>query len=115
MYGSCDFKQRIVAVDYDDTISHHDTGWLSILKAFELTGYRVIIVTYRQPHAYPEDLQFLIDKGYKVYFTSQVAKRLYMREKGIEVDIWVDDTPESILFDYSPSTGKYNVKPENVE
>lgn len=115
MYGSVDdFYQKVVAVDYDDTISHHDTAWLKILKAFELTGYHVIIVTYRQPTAYPEDLQFLKDAGYRVYFTSQQSKRQYMLSIGVKVDIWVDDTPESIIFDYVPSEGKFTIDPEKV-
>lgn len=115
MYGSVDdFYQKIVAVDYDDTISHHDTAWLKILKAFELTGYRVIIVTYRQPDMCPEDLGFLQGMGYSVYFTGQKSKRQYMHTMGIKVDIWVDDSPESIIFDYTPSTGKYTIDPSNV-
>lgn len=115
MYGSVDdFYQKVVAVDYDDTISHHDTAWLKILKAFELTGYRVIIVTYRKHDMCPEDLDFLVKAGYKVYFTGQVSKRQFMLARGIKVDIWVDDTPESIIFDYSTYQGKYDLDPENV-
>lgn len=115
MYGSPDdFYQKIVAVDYDDTISHHDSAWLKILKAFELTGYRVIIVTYRKPDCCPEDLDFLVKAGYKVYFTGQVSKRQFMLARGIKVDIWVDDTPESIIFDYSPYQGKFDIDEENI-
>lgn len=115
MYGSVDdFYQKTVAVDYDDTISHHDSAWLNILKAFELTGYRVIIVTYRRGDCCPEDLDFLVKKGYKVYFTWQRSKRQFMLERGIKVDIWVDDSPESIIFDYSTYHGKYDVDPENI-
>lgn len=115
MYGSVDdFYQKIVAVDYDDTISHHDTAWLKILKAFELTGYRVIIVTYRKPTMCPEDLDFLVKLGYKVYFTGQVSKRQFMLARGIKVDIWVDDNPESIIFDYSTYHSKYDIDEENI-
>lgn len=116
MYGSVDdFYQKVVAVDYDDTISHHDSAWLKILKAFELTGYRVIIVTYRQPNMCPEDLQFLKDAGYKVYFTGQKSKREFMRRLNIDVNIWIDDKPETVLFDYTPSTGIFDINPRYVE
>ncbi|BDR25888.1 hypothetical protein RVBP17_0690 [Pseudomonas phage sp. 30-3] len=98
---------KTIGVDYDDTISQDDNGWLSVLLALEHIGYRVVIVTYRNPTCYPEDLQFLIDKGYKVYFTSQHAKRTYMENLGIDIDIWIDDSPESILYNYDSYLGKY--------
>ena len=97
---------KVVAVDYDDTISDNEIGWLNILVGLEAIGYQVIIVTYRQPDCYPEDLQFIASKGYKVYFTGQTGKREYMlKNYGIHVHVWIDDTPESILFDHNPFTG----------
>lgn len=115
-YGSCDWRRKVVAVDYDDTISHNDTAWLSVLLALENIGYQVIIVTYRKPDCCPEDLDFLVKKGYKVYYTSQLGKRMYLKEfLKIDVDIWIDDTPESILFDYSTYLGKFDVDKERVK
>jgi hypothetical protein len=38
-----------------------------------------------------------------------------MRELGIDVNIWIDDKPETILFDYEPSSGIYDINPRNVE
>lgn len=115
-YGSCDWRRKVVAVDYDDTISHNDTAWLSVLLALENIGYQVIIVTYRKPNCCPEDLDFLVKKGYKVYFTSQVGKREWLKDvHNIEVDIWIDDTPESILFDYNVYQGEFEVDRERVK
>jgi len=115
-YGSCDWRRKVVAVDYDDTISHNDTGWLSVLLALEHLGYQVIIVTYRKHNCCPQDLDFLVKKGYKVYFTGQCGKRDWLKEvHGIEVDIWIDDTPESILFDYNVYQGEFDVDKERVK
>lgn len=113
-YGSVEWNKRVVAVDYDETISAHETGWLKVLYALEQIGYTVVIVTFRKPDCYPEDLQFLIDKGYKVFFTSQVGKREYMRQQGYTIDVWIDDTPASVLFDYDTKTGKYIVDEARV-
>lgn len=96
---------KIVAVDYDNTISDNEIGWLSVMAALEAIGYQVIVVTYRDKNCYPSDLDFVASKGYKVYFTSQVAKKDYMQSLGVHVDIWIDDTPESIVCDYSVLTG----------
>jgi hypothetical protein len=107
-------KTNIVAVDFDDTISPKKSAWLDILAAFKAAGYEVIIVTYRQPNCDPEDLDFLVKEGYKVFFTGQVAKRPYLKKLGIKPSIWIDDLPESVLFDYSTYNGKY-LKNENQD
>jgi hypothetical protein len=105
-------KRNIVAVDFDDTISPRKQGWLEILASFKACGYEVIIVTYRQPNCSPEELNFLVENGYPVYFTGQVAKRPFLKKLGIKPAIWIDDLPESILYDYSTYKGKYS-KNEN--
>lgn len=106
MYGS-PYAQKVIAVDFDDTISTHELGWLKIMHLMEQLGYVVYVVTYRRPTEWPEDLAFLVDKGYKVFYTSRMSKREFMKRKGIDVDIWVDDNPEGIIFDMDSMTGAY--------
>jgi len=91
------FKKKIVAVDFDQVISDNHQGWLQILYLLKQVGYEVIIVTYRSPKKDAFELDFLSKAGYTIYFTNHVAKKDYLKEKGINVDIWVDDCPESIL------------------
>ncbi len=92
-------RARVVAVDFDETISDNPGTWLSVMRALELGGYTVYVVTWRSPTTAPEDLQFLVDKGYKIYYTSFKAKQEYMASLGIEVAIWIDDNPFAILND----------------
>lgn len=96
-----------IAVDFDDVISNRPQGWLKVMNSMKQIGFEVIVVTYRQPNMDPVDLQFLIHEGYEVIFTGQKAKRPFVKALGHKVDVWVDDTPESILFDYLPSNGKF--------
>lgn len=91
------FSKKIVAVDFDQVISDNNQGWLQILYLFKQIGYNVIVVTYRSPQKDPYELDFLKKAGYEVYFTNNVAKKSYLKEKGINVDIWIDDYPLSIL------------------
>lgn len=94
------FEQaKVVAVDFDDTISDNPEAWLRVMKTLEACGYVVVVCTWRSPTTAPEDLQFLVDKGYKIYYTSFTAKRAFMRKQGIDVAIWVDDDPEAIFND----------------
>lgn len=88
---------KVVAVDFDETISDNPEAWLRVMKTLEVVGYQVVVCTWRSPSTYPEDLQFLVDKGYKVYYTSFTAKQEYMKAQGVDVAIWIDDNPFAIL------------------
>lgn len=85
--------RRVVAFDFDETISDNPPAWLKVMASLERSGYQVVVVTWRTPQTYPEDLQFLVDKGYKIYYTSFQAKRKYMESIGVNISIVVDDNP----------------------
>jgi hypothetical protein len=90
-------EPKVIAVDFDETISDNESAWLLLMLTLERHGYHVVVCTWRKPTTYPEDLQFLIDKGFKVYYTSGQAKQTYMEKQGVKVSIWIDDNPFSIL------------------
>ena len=94
-----DEDPKVIAVDFDETISDNEAGWTLVLSLLEKIGYHVVICTMRKPTEYPEDLKFLVDKGYAVFYTSRQAKQEYMAAQGIKVAIWIDDNVSSILFD----------------
>lgn len=91
------FKKKTIAVDFDEVITDNRDGWLQVLSLFKAIGYNVIIVTYRSPNQDSFELDFLKEAGYQVYFTNRVAKSEYVKLNGIDVDIWIDDYPLSIL------------------
>lgn len=97
----------IIAFDFDNTISKDANGFCSIMKLMESRGHKVVVVTGRKSTTYPEDLSFLKRMGFDVYFTEHKAKREYMRGIGIEVEVWVDDLPESVLNDYEGTPTTY--------
>lgn len=35
----------------------------------------------------------------EIYYTSRIGKKKYMDEKGICIDVWIDDSPVFILED----------------
>ena len=107
MYRMETFSSKTVAIDFDDTISANPQLFLEIMELMEKVGWNVIVVTYRQPNCFPEDLQFLVDKGYKVYYTGQINKAGFMKNRGIVPDIWIDDEPETILRNFDPSRGEF--------
>lgn len=92
-------EPKVVAFDYDETISDNQVAWLGVIYLLEKQGYHCIVVTWRTPATYPEDLQFLVDRGFKVYYTSGQAKQPYMASQKVKVAIWIDDNPSAILND----------------
>ncbi|MNG98636.1 hypothetical protein D3C79_577860 [compost metagenome] len=92
-------EPKVIAVDFDETISDNEGGWLKVMMMLESLGYHVVVCTWRTPQTYPEDLKFLVDKGFKVFYTSLRCKKDYMKAQGIDVAIWIDDNPFAILND----------------
>lgn len=101
-------REKVVAVDFDETISDNPGTWLQVMRCLELGGYVVYVVTWRSPTTAPEELQFLVDKGYKIFYTSFKAKKPYMKSKGIDVAIWIDDHPFAVENDCPPDRVTHN-------
>lgn len=93
------FDPICVAIDYDETISLNEVGWMRIIKAFQNEGFKVIVVTYRPPECDPWELGWFSKGGIPVHFTSGKAKRKFMHDLGVRVDIWIDDMPETVCLD----------------
>ena len=92
------YEPKVIGVDFDETISDNEYAWLAVMQLLERHGYHIVIVTWRKPDEWPEDLKMFVDKGFKVYYTSRQAKKTFMNAQGIKVSIWIDDNPSAILF-----------------
>jgi hypothetical protein len=97
---------KIIAIDYDDTISLNVEAWTDIIKLFHSLGASVYIVTYRHSTQF-KDMVLDIPNVKDVIFTGAVGKRKYCEDIGIYVDVWIDDSPESILFDYKELMARF--------
>jgi len=94
----------IIAVDYDDTYTRDPDLWAGFLRvARNLRGHTAICVTCRYEHneRIAPSAEELFER---VIYTGRKAKKPYLEALGIFPDIWVDDSPNFILFD---SGGEY--------
>jgi len=94
-----------IAFDYDDTITSDPRTFENAMEMFDRAGWYVYVVSGRlhvagRALAYLKDLPFI--RG--VYTTDYINKREFMEDKGIEIDVWVDDTPESIIYNLDKET-----------
>lgn len=89
----------IISLDYDLTYTADPTLWNNFLRNCMLRGHTVYIVTAR-PDDCPIDKEPLVDK---VFYTAGESKKPYMEKQGIDVNIWIDDSP-NMITDANPWT-----------
>lgn len=90
-----------IALDFDQTYTLDPDCWFDVINTFQEAGHEVVVVTVRHPywdaHPYIDDLykQLLVD----CIFTDGKAKKAFCEERGINIDVWIDDRPQTILGD----------------
>lgn len=88
-----------VAIDYDYTYTLDPQLWDDIIKIMQAAGHQVYCVTARR-HWESKEVLDTIGKLVPVYFTERKAKKPFMLQQGIIIDVWIDDTPEAIILDH---------------
>jgi hypothetical protein len=91
-----------IGLDYDDTFTRDPIGWTAVVKLLVSRGHTVMIVTWRDED---EAVEVTCEMNYwqvpvdGIYATDRKAKEKFMYDKGIRIDVWVDDQVGSILHD----------------
>jgi uncharacterized protein (DUF362 family) len=89
----------IISIDYDDTYTTHPSAWQCVIRVLKNAGHRVIMVSSRRntienrdeiKDNLPEDLCEV------VLLVNHEPKRKAAKKAGWNVDIWIDDSPETI-------------------
>lgn len=89
----------IVALDYDDTFTRDPDVWYLIVNKLRDAGHTVYGVTMRYPHE-ASGMDTLYDLACNdLFFTGRKAKKNFMEDRGIFVDVWIDDQPGWVLQD----------------
>lgn len=92
----------LVALDYDNTFTRDPKAWIDFIHLMQREGHTVYCVTMRfgtnpkEANEVQQALGHLVDG---VFFTNRKAKRAYMLERGIHVNVWIDDLPDFIIMD----------------
>lgn len=97
------------AVDFDDTFTAAPQLWCAIMRIMRINGHDVYCVTARDntESNLQEMIQSLPDYV-KIVLCSGTPKREFCLSEGIEINVWIDDYPESIVGESSPLTAAYN-------
>jgi hypothetical protein len=86
-----------IAIDFDDTYTADPVLWDQFIAAAIERGHKVYCVTCRRDN---EDNRDIVRIGclpkHRHLFTGLSPKRWFCEQRGITVDIWVDDCPECV-------------------
>lgn len=87
-----------IALDFDGTFTEDPLLWSLFIAQALQNKHTVMIVTMRYEHEVNRPLKDLANT-IPVIFTGRLAKKLFMKNKGIDIDVWIDDNPHFILMD----------------
>jgi hypothetical protein len=90
----------ILALDFDDTYTANPELWDSFIILSQMCNTEVVIATYRHE---VEDADPALDRikrlGTRCYFTDGKAKKPFLEALGVNVNIWIDDRPQTVYMD----------------
>ena len=91
----------IISIDYDETYTCDPEAWDHVISLLREYGHTVYCVTMRYPDLGEalEVMAYLNDKVDAMFFTGRKAKKDFMFDQGICVNVWIDDMPTFILHD----------------
>lgn len=81
------------ALDYDKTYTAHPAFFDALLLLIRNFGHEVVILTMRTPEEAVPPINV------PVFYTSRRAKKDWAAENAMQIDIWIDDSPQFILYD----------------
>lgn len=93
----------LIALDFDGTYLEDPELFNFFINIANLSDHEVIIVTARY-EGVPEEsnpVRYIIGDKCKIYFTGRKAKEKYLLNLGIKPDIWIDDHPLYIYYDWA--------------
>lgn len=98
-------RPQTFALDYDDTFDANPDMWYDLAHTMKAQGHSVIGVTLRNRGQLITDPRYNEVCWMVVYCAGQ-AKRPFLQEQNIHVDVWIDDKPEYITRTWEEIEGK---------
>jgi hypothetical protein len=87
----------LIALDFDDTYTRDPVTWDRFIILMQTAGHRIICVTMRSKAEGAQVHEALDPFDVPIFFTNRAAKKPFMNELSVNVDVWIDDNPFWIL------------------
>jgi hypothetical protein len=88
-----------ISIDFDDTYTKDYLLWNKVISSMLVFGHDVICVSARHEYEMEKvhlSIGKLIGKD-KCFGTGRVYKKKFMKDQGINIDVWIDDNPHAIV------------------
>lgn len=82
-----------IALDYDDTYTVDPELWKVFIENARKRGHKVYIVTMRMKFTADMDHLLKVFKYSELVFCGTNIKKVVCENKGIHIDVWIDDQP----------------------
>lgn len=89
----------LICLDYDGTYTLDPVMWDSFVVNASSVGHVVICATMRYPEEGKEVEENLGNLVAQIIYTSRKAKQPFLRNMGINPDVWIDDSPHWLVND----------------
>lgn len=89
-----------IMIDYDKTFTANTFMFAQLILMMQMHKNKIFLVTSRDENDVVEHIDFFNDKGVEVIYCDYRAKRKVCEERGIKIDVWIDDTPYYIDHDF---------------
>ena len=92
-----------IAIDFDGTLTADPVTMSAVVRRMIDGGHSVFLVTQRR--ATDENISLIegvladLDLNIPIFMTGLKAKKPFVKNIGVAIDIWIDDNPNSILED----------------
>lgn len=91
----------VIAIDFDDTFTADEMLWSDFILNAIVRGHRVYCVTSRRDDEDNLEAMTEVFERYGVdipiVFCNMGSKLWTMEQRGVHVDIWIDDAPHSLV------------------
>jgi hypothetical protein len=94
-------SKLLIALDYDNTFTADPDMWSHFVRMSKSFGHECIVVTARRStEENSEDINAMLDFHncqMLVIFTDLGSKLRAVENRGINVNIWIDDDPKTLV------------------
>ena len=88
-------KKLTIGIDFDNTWTADPDLWLEFCMKAKQFGHTIIIATGRDKYA-ADIARYYLSEDLPIVFCGNQYKDIACQKAGYKVDIWIDDSPETI-------------------
>jgi hypothetical protein len=90
-----------IALDFDGTYNQDPEAWHRVSSELQSCGHNVYVMTNRPFHKRKEVEEVVLQGPFQssdIHFCGNEPKRTVAKKNNLDIDVWIDNNPESIIL-----------------